>query len=85
LRDHWRDKGTSHRIDVIDLQFEKHDKQGISTPRGIAIDLRIEPWNVRDSMRLSRESFSNEIGENDLQNEKHNEQRISAIRGLRPV
>jgi hypothetical protein len=35
-----------------------------------------------DSMRLSRESSSNEIDESDMQFEKHEEQRISAFRGM---
>jgi hypothetical protein len=46
------------------------------------IDLRPEPENAFDSMRLNRESFSNEIDESDLQYEKHEEQRISAFRGI---
>jgi hypothetical protein len=33
-------------------------------------------------MRLSRESFSNEIDESELQHEKHDEQRISKFRGI---
>jgi hypothetical protein len=33
-------------------------------------------------MRLSRETFSNEIDESDLQYEKHDEQRISTFRGM---
>jgi hypothetical protein len=33
-------------------------------------------------MRVSRQSFSNEIDESDLQYEKHNEQRTSAFRGI---
>jgi hypothetical protein len=35
--------------------------------------------NAHDSMRLSRESCSNEIDEGDLQYEKHAEQRSSAF------
>jgi hypothetical protein len=41
-----------------------------------------EPRNVSDSMRFSRESFSNEIDESDSQFEKHDEQRDSAFRGM---
>jgi hypothetical protein len=33
-------------------------------------------------MRLSRESFLNEIDESDLQFEKHDEQRMSTFRGI---
>jgi hypothetical protein len=40
------------------------------------IDLREEPVNPPDSMRVKSESVSNEIDESDLQYEKHNEQRI---------
>jgi hypothetical protein len=46
------------------------------------IDLRRELENAFDSMRLSRESFSNEIDESERQFEKHDEQRISAFRGI---
>jgi hypothetical protein len=35
------------------------------------IDLRAEELNAFDSMRRSRESFSNEIDESHLQREKH--------------
>jgi hypothetical protein len=46
------------------------------------IDLRAEPRNAFESMRFSRESFSNEIDESDTQYKKHNEQRISTFRGI---
>jgi hypothetical protein len=49
--------------------------------RGIVIDLRAEEENASDSIRRSRESFSNEIDESDSQFEKHDEQIISAFRG----
>jgi hypothetical protein len=71
-----------NEIDENDRQYEKHDEQRISTFRGIVIDSRAEPWNAADSMRFSRESFSNEIDENDSQSEKHDEQRISTFRGI---
>jgi hypothetical protein len=64
------------------LQLEKHEEQRISTLRGIVIDLKAEPENAYDSMRLSRESFSNEIDESELQHEKHEEERTSAFRGI---
>jgi hypothetical protein len=46
------------------------------------IDLSTESENAFDSMRLSRESFSNEIDESERQIEKHDEQRISTHRGI---
>jgi hypothetical protein len=46
------------------------------------IDLRPQELNAYDSMRFSRESFSNEIDESDVQNEKHDEQRISILKGI---
>jgi hypothetical protein len=58
-------------IDESDLQFEKRDKQRISTHRGIVIDLTSEAKNALDSMCFSRERFSNEIDESDLQFDWH--------------
>jgi hypothetical protein len=52
------------------------------TSRGIVIDLRPEPVNTYDSMRIGREPFSNEIDEIDLQNTKHPGQRILTPRGI---
>jgi hypothetical protein len=46
------------------------------------IDLRAESRNAFESMRFSRESFSNEIDESDSQPEKHDEQRDSTVRGM---
>jgi hypothetical protein len=46
------------------------------------IDLKAERENAFDSMRFSRESFSNEIDESDLHPEKHDEQRISIFSGI---
>jgi hypothetical protein len=46
------------------------------------IALRAEPKNACDSMRFSRESFSNEINKSDSQIKKHDEQRISTFRGI---
>jgi hypothetical protein len=40
------------------------------------IDLREEPENAPDSIRVSFDSFSNEIDESDLQFEKHSGQSI---------
>jgi hypothetical protein len=40
------------------------------------IDLREEPVNAFDSMRVNSESVSNEIDESELQFEKQYEQRI---------
>jgi hypothetical protein len=45
--------------------FEKAEPLIKSTSRGIVIDLRPELENAFDSMRLNRESFSNEIDENE--------------------
>jgi hypothetical protein len=56
----------SNQIDESDLQFAKHDEQRTSTLRGIVIDLRAESENVSDSIRRSRQSFSNEINESKL-------------------
>jgi hypothetical protein len=41
------------------------------------IDVSEHSLNANDSIRVNRESFSNEIDESDLQDEKHSEQRIS--------
>jgi hypothetical protein len=38
--------------------------------------------NADDSIRVNRDSDSNEIDERDLQDEKHDEQRISTVRGI---
>jgi hypothetical protein len=46
------------------------------------IDLRAEKSNAFDSMRFSRESFSNKTDESDAQHQKHDEQRISTSRGI---
>jgi hypothetical protein len=64
------------------LTIQKHDEQRLVTFRGIVIDLRAESRNASDSMRVSRESFSNEIDESDSQFAKHDEQRDSAFRGM---
>jgi hypothetical protein len=62
--------------------FENAKPSIKSTSRGIIIDLRAESRNASDSMRVSRESFSNEIDESDSQFAKHDEQRDSAFRGI---
>jgi hypothetical protein len=46
------------------------------------IDFRPELANASDSMRINRESFSNEIDEREWQFEKHAEQRISILKGI---
>jgi hypothetical protein len=53
--------------------FEKAEPSIKSTSRGIVIDLRPELENAFDSIRLSRESFLNEIDKSERQFEKHNE------------
>jgi hypothetical protein len=45
--------------------FENAEPSIKSTSRGIMIDSRAELWNVFESMRCSRESFSNESDESD--------------------
>jgi hypothetical protein len=45
--------------------FENAEPSIKSTFRGIMIDLRPQELNAYDSMRLSRESFSNEIDESE--------------------
>jgi hypothetical protein len=40
------------------------------------------PENAFESIRVNRDSDSNEIDESDLQHEKHSEQRISTLRGI---
>jgi hypothetical protein len=62
--------------------FENAEPSIKSTFRGILIDLRAESWNASDSMRFSRELFSNETDESDWQYEKHDEQRDSIFRGI---
>jgi hypothetical protein len=56
----------SNEIDERNAQYEKHDEQRTSTPRGTMIDLTVELWNAFDSICFSRESFSNETDESDL-------------------
>jgi hypothetical protein len=70
----------SIEIEIFEI-FENAEPSIKPTSRGIAIDLRAEPENASDSMRFSREPFSNEIDESDWQHEKHDEQRTSAFRG----
>jgi hypothetical protein len=41
------------------------------------IDVNEHPVNANGSIRVNRESFSNEIDESDSQDEKPSEQRIS--------
>jgi hypothetical protein len=53
-----------------------------STSRGIMIDLRAESENAFDSIRRTRESFSDEIDESDWHFSKHDKQRISTPRGI---
>jgi hypothetical protein len=52
-----------------------------STSRGIVIDLRAEELNADDSMRLSRESFANEIDESDSQFQKQSSGILSMMQG----
>jgi hypothetical protein len=72
----------SKEIDESGLHVEKHDEQRSSIGRGIMIDLRPEPVNAFDAMRINRESFSNEIDESGVQFEKHDEKRIPTFRGI---
>jgi hypothetical protein len=67
---------------TCDVQYEKHSEQRISTVRGIMTDLSDDDENAYDSIRVNRDSDSNEIDESDLQYEKHFEQRISTVRGI---
>jgi hypothetical protein len=46
------------------------------------IDLKVEPENASDSMRCSRESFSNEIDESEWQFEKYDQRRTAVSRGI---
>jgi hypothetical protein len=46
------------------------------------IDSSDECENANDSIRLNRDSDSNEIDDGDLQNEKHDEERISTSRPI---
>jgi hypothetical protein len=55
----------SNEIDESDRQYTNHYKQGISTFRGIVIDLRAENESAPDSMRFNREPFSNESDKSD--------------------
>jgi hypothetical protein len=48
----------------------------------IVIDLRPEPVNTYDSMRIGGEPSSNEIDESDLQNTKHPGHRILTSPGI---
>jgi hypothetical protein len=67
----------------IEIEMFKNAEPSIkSTSQGIVIDSRSENENAFDLMRLSRESFSNEIDKNDSQCEKHNKQRTSTLRGI---
>jgi hypothetical protein len=53
-----------------------------STPQGIVIDLRAKEANAGDSMRLSRESFSNELDESDLQSKQYDEKRTTILKRI---
>jgi hypothetical protein len=46
------------------------------------IDSSDEPENTDGSIRVNRDSDSNEIDESDSQYEKHFEHRISTLRGI---
>jgi hypothetical protein len=46
------------------------------------IDGSDDDENTHDSIRLNRDSDSNEIDESEEQYEKHDEQRISTFRGI---
>jgi hypothetical protein len=46
------------------------------------IDRSDDSENANDSIRVNRDSDSNEIDEKDRQSEKHFEQRISTFRGI---
>jgi hypothetical protein len=46
------------------------------------IDARDENANADDSIRVNRDSDSNEIDESNPQDEKQHEQRISTLRGI---
>jgi hypothetical protein len=50
--------------------------------RGIRIDSGDDDKNADDSIRVNRDSDSNEIEKSDRQCEKHCEQRISTVRGI---
>jgi hypothetical protein len=46
------------------------------------IDRSDDDENADDSIRVNRDSDSNEIDESDLQSKKHDEQRFSTVRGI---
>jgi hypothetical protein len=62
--------------------FENAEPSIKSISRGILIDLKAENENASDSMRFSRESFSNEVDESDRQFERHDERRIPRFEEL---
>jgi heat shock protein HspQ len=68
----------SIEIEICEI-FQNAESSIKSTSRGIVIDLRPEYENASDSMRLRRESLSNEI---DWHHEKHDEERISTFQGI---
>jgi hypothetical protein len=49
----------------------------------MTIDCNEDNEHARDSIRVNRESDSNEIDESDSQMKKHSEPRISTLRGIR--
>jgi hypothetical protein len=51
--------------------------------RGIKIDRSAELKNAFDSIRVNRESDSNETDSSDLHQKKHRKQRISTSRGIK--
>jgi hypothetical protein len=53
------------------------------TPRGATIDRNEERESASDSIRVNRESDSNETAESDLHAEKHFEQRTSTVPGIK--
>jgi hypothetical protein len=52
------------------------------TFRGSLIDLSDDHRNANDSIRINRESDSNEIDKSRRQQEKHPDSRISTLRGI---
>jgi hypothetical protein len=68
-------------MDVMTTQLNA-DPSIDRTFRGIMIDRSDDLENADDSIRVIRDSDSNEIDESDSQYEKHDEQRSSTFRGI---
>jgi hypothetical protein len=73
---------TCFNRDTIQFGTNEAELSISRTARGISIHRSDECENASDSIRINRESHSNEIDESELQQERHDDPRMSIFRGI---